>query len=337
MRVIVTGAGGFLGRRLVRQLLDQSTLATPDGRPEPIERLVACDLALAGLPADPRLEPVEADASDPAVIRSLVTADTAAVFHLAAVVSVAAEQDFDDGMRVNLDATRSLLEACRRVAPGCRFLFASSVAVYGGDLPAVVTDETAPAPQTSYGTQKAVGELLINDYSRRGFVDGRCLRLPTIVVRPGRPNLAASAFASSIIREPLEGREVACPVPPQTPVCVLSPRRVVESFLRAAAAPAGLWGPTRVCQLPGLTLSVQEMLAALARVAGEAVARRVRFEPDPVIRRIVGGWPTRFRSAKAERLGFAADGSMEEIIRAFMEDEMGPPASVPSLGSPGQG
>lgn len=328
MRVIVTGAGGFLGRRLVGQLLQQSELDGPHGRREPIGRIVACDLSLANLAVDPHIDRVEADASDPAVIRSLVTADTRAVFHLAAVVSVGAEQDFDNGMRVNLDGTRALLEACRRAAPGCRFLFASSVAVYGGDLPTVVTDETALAPQTSYGMQKAVGELLINDYSRRGFVDGRCLRLPTIVVRPGRPNLAASAFASSIIREPLEGREVACPVPPGTPVCVLSPRKVVESFLRAAAAPAELWGATRVCQLPGLTLTVSEMLAALARVAGEAAARRVRFEPDPVIQRIVGGWPTRFRSAKAQRLGFAADGSMEEIIRAFIEDELGPPAPV---------
>ncbi len=328
MEIIVTGAGGFLGHRLVKKLLEQSSLAGPEGRAQPIERVVACDLKLPSLPDDSRVQQVEADVSASEVPDGLVNRRTGAVFHLAAVVSVAAEQDFDLGMRVNLDGTRSLLEACRRSAPGCRFLFASSAAVYGGDLPAVVEDGTALAPQTSYGTQKAIGELLINDYSRRGFVDGRCLRLPTIAVRPGRPNLAASAFASSIIREPLEGREVVCPVPPETPVCILSPRKVIESFLRAAAVPAADWGPARVTQLSGITLTVRDMLAALERVAGAAVARRVRFQADPVIQRIVAGWPTCFDSVKSRRLGFTADRSMDDVISAFIEDELRPAGSA---------
>jgi nucleoside-diphosphate-sugar epimerase len=323
MHVTVTGAGGFIGRRLVGELLRRGSLAAPDGSPRAITKVVACDLSLASLPADPRLERVEADVSDPAVLPRVVTGQTGAVFHLAAVVSVGAEEDFELGMRVNFDTTRALLDACRRTAPGASFCFASSVAVYGGALPAVVPDGTEPAPQTSYGTQKAVGELLIHDYSRRGFVDGRSLRLPTIVVRPGKPNKAASTFASSIVRDPLEGREVACPVPPETSMCLLSPRKVVEAFLHVQAVPAKELGWTRAVQLPGLTLTVRQILAALQEVAGERVVRRVRFEPDERIMRIVRTWPTAFEAAHARRLGITADASMQDVIRAFIADELG--------------
>lgn len=323
MHVTVTGAGGFLGRRLVRELLQRGTIAGPAGGALPITKLVACDVSLASLAMDdPRVERVEADVSDPAVVARIVTGQTRAVFHLAAIVSVGAEEDFDLGMRTNLDTTRALLDACRRSAPGASFCFASSVAVYGGELPPIVEDDTALAPQTSYGTQKAIGELLINDYSRRGFVDGRALRLPTIVVRPGRPNKAASTFASSIIRDPLEGREAVCPVPPETPMCLLSPRKVVEAFIGAQASPAAEWRWTRAVQLPGLTLTVRQMLAALEEVAGRTVARRVRFEPDARIVRIVQGWPTAFRAARAQRLGFTADRTMQDITRAFIADEL---------------
>jgi len=257
------------------------------------------------------------------VVSRIIGAQTGAVFHLAAVVSVGAEEDFELGMRVNLDTTRALLEACRKGSKVPHFVFASSVAVYGGDMPAVLEDETAPTPRTSYGTQKAIGELLISDYSRKGYVDGRSLRLPTIVVRPGRPNKAASTFASSIIRDPLEGREVACPVPPDTAMCLLSPRKVVDAFIRAQTTPAEQIGWPRVVQLPGLTLTVRQMLAALEEVAGPRVVGRVKFQPDAVIEKIVYGWPTAFRASKARRLGFAADGSMQEIIRAFIEDDLG--------------
>jgi nucleoside-diphosphate-sugar epimerase len=322
MHVTVTGAGGFIGRKLVAELLRRGTIADAQGKSQPLIDLVACDLALGELPADPRIQRVEADVSDPRVIERIVTPRTRAVFHLAAVVSVGAEEDFELGMRVNLDTTRSLLDACRREARGASFLFASSVAVYGGGLPAVVDDGLAPAPQTSYGAQKAMGELLINDYSRRGFVDGRALRLPTIVVRPGAPNKAASTFASSIIREPLQGREAVCPVSAETPMCLLSPRKVVEAFLHAQAIPGARLGWTRIVQLPGFTSSVREILAALERVAGTNVVRRVRFEPNARIQKIIDGWPTAFRAQRAHSLGFGADRSMHDVICAFIEDDL---------------
>src|SRR5579871_885076 len=190
MQVTVTGAGGFIGRRLVKQLLERGTIADAQGRPQQISKVVACDLSVAGLPEDSRVERVEADTSNPDVIARVINDQTAAVFHLAAIVSVGAEEDFDLGMKVNLDSTRALLERCRSHGKKPSFVFASSVAVYGGEMPPVLEDHTAPTPQTSYGTQKAICELLISDYSRKGFVDGRSLRLPTIVVRPGKPNKA---------------------------------------------------------------------------------------------------------------------------------------------------
>ena len=322
MNVTVTGAGGFIGRKVVAELLRRGTITDAHGASQPIGKVVACDLSLTGLPADPRVEKIEADLSEPSAIDRIVTAQTRAVFHLAAVVSVGAEEDFELGMRVNLDSTRRLLERCRHAATGTSFLFASSVAVYGGQLPAVVDDFLAPVPQTSYGAQKAIGELLINDYSRRGFVDGRCLRLPTIVVRPGRPNKAASTFASSIIREPLQGNEAVCPVSRDTPMCLLSPRKVVEAFVHAQSIAAARLGSTRIVQLPGLTLTVGGMLEALREVAGENAARRVRFEPDARIQKIIDGWPTAFRAARAQEFGFTADASMQDVIRAFIADDL---------------
>jgi nucleoside-diphosphate-sugar epimerase len=322
MHVTVTGAGGFIGRRLIQQLLRRGSLIDAGGNSQPITKIIACDLSLASLEADPRVERIEADISSPSVIAQIVPRETRAVFHLAAVVSVGAEEDFELGMRINLDTTRALLERCRLAAKRPHFLFASSAAVYGGDLPTLVEDGQALAPQTSYGAQKAIGELLINDYSRRGFVDGRCLRLPTIVVRPGKPNKAASTFASSIIRDPLEGREVICPVPAEAMMCLLSPRKVVEAFIHAQAIPAADLGWTRVVQLPGISLTIRQMLLALEEVAGANVVRRVRFERDARIEKIVCGWPAAFHSAKAERLGFAADESFQDVIRAFIADDL---------------
>jgi nucleoside-diphosphate-sugar epimerase len=323
MQVIITGAGGFIGRRLVRQLLTRGILADAQGTQHPIKKLLAVDLTMPpNLPNDSRLEFHEADISNSEVINRIITAQTSAIFHLAAIVSVGAEEDFDLGMKINLDTTRALLERCRHVGKKPSLVFASSVAVYGGEMPAVLEDQTAPTPQTSYGTQKAICELLINDYNRKGFVDGRSLRLPTIVVRPGKPNKAASTFASSIIREPLEGREVACPVPAETSMFLLSPRKVVDAFIEAQAMASSKWGVTRALQLPGLTLSVRAMLEALEVVAGPKVAARVRFEPDPRIEKIVYGWPTAFKATRALQLGFTADRSMQDIIKAFIEDDL---------------
>lgn len=326
MHVVITGGAGFIGKKLAGALLGRGELSGADGRSAAIERLTVADLVApeeGALPQDPRLEIVTGDFSGPEAVTGLLGPETGAVFHLAAVVSGGAEADFDLGMRVNLHGSLHLLEACRRLGTCPKLVFASSVAVYGGDMPEVIEDRTALNPQTSYGSQKAAVELLVNDYSRRGFIDGRALRLPTIVVRPGKPNKAASSFASSLIREPLEGRDYVCPVSAQTGVWVLSPRRVVEAFIRAAELPAADWGPNRAVALPGLTVSVRDMVAALRAVAGERVAARVSWEPDPVIEKIVYGWATRFRPARGRALGFEADDDFASIVRAFIDDELG--------------
>jgi nucleoside-diphosphate-sugar epimerase len=320
MKVLITGGGGFIGYRLARKLLERGTLADVAGKQQPITSIKLFDGAFPPDP-DPRLVRITGDLSAPGLIAEALDADTAAVFHLAAVVSAGAEADFDLGFRVNLDGTRMLLEACRRLPHPPRLVFASSVAAFGGELPAVLDDSTTPNPQTSYGTQKVIGEYLVTDYTRKGFLDGRSLRLPTIVVRPGKPNLAASSFASSIFREPLNGVVAQCPVPESTGIWLLSPRRVVEGFIHAHDLPSSAWGMNRVLNLPGITETVKEGVAALARVAGAAVAARVQFKPDERIDRIVQGWPVRFKTPRALALGFAADPDIETVIRDYVVDE----------------
>jgi nucleoside-diphosphate-sugar epimerase len=276
-----------------------------------------------GLPHDPRLELIAGDITDAEQVRRLIGPGTDGVFHLAAIVSANAEEDFDLGYAVNLDGTRHLLEACRALPAQARLVFASSCAVYGGDLPADLGDGSILTPQTSYGAQKAMGELLVNDYSRKGYVDGRALRLPTIVVRPGKPNRAASTFASSIIREPLAGLEAICPVTRDAEMYILSPRRVVEAFLHAYELQGRAFGMVRMVTLPGITASIGQMVDALAEVAGEAVTKRIRWQPDPMIQKIVAGWPPSFDAKRGRELGFSADADVAEIIRAHIQDELG--------------
>ncbi len=322
MKVVVTGGGGFLGFRLAKALLARGKLTGPDGSAQEIRRLVLLDAVFPQtMPFDPRLEAVTGDLSDVATISRVVTPDTASLFHLAAVVSGAAEANFDLGMRVNLEGTHLLLERLRRCAKPPRVVFASSVAAFGGELPDELDDSTTPNPQTSYGTQKVTGEYLVSDYSRRGFIDGRSLRLPTIVVRAGEPNAAASSFASGIIREPLDGVVSACPVDPETGVWLLSPRRVIEAFVHAHELPASAWGRNRVLNLPGITVSVAQMLEALARVAGAPVANRVNWVPDERIRAIVKTWPARFRTPRALAMGFRPDPDIDTVIRDYIADE----------------
>lgn len=321
MRVVVTGGAGFLGKRLARALLARGTLSGADGRPERIDRLVLVDLAPAEGLDDPRVEAVGGDVADEALLRRIVDRETGAVFHLAAVVSAQAEADFDLGMRVNLDATRALLEACRRLPRPPRLVATSSVAVYGGELPAVVTDETALRPQSSYGVEKAIGELLVADYTRRGWVDGRVLRLPTVSVRPGKPNKAASSFASGIIREPLAGIEAVCPVPPETRLWLLSPRKAVENLVLGHELPSSALGTVRSVNLPGLSVTAAEMVAALERVAGRETAARVRWERDPAIERIVASWPGSWDTVRARRLGFEGDPDYESVVRSYVAEE----------------
>ncbi len=324
MKVLITGGAGFLGRRLARALLGRGRLAGPDGRERTIERIVLLDLAPAEGFDDPRVEPVGGDIADEALLRRVVDADTASVFHLAAVVSAQAEADFDLGMRVNLDATRRLLDACRGLARPARVVSTSSVAVYGGSLPEKVTDATALHPQSSYGTQKAMGELLVADYTRRGFIDGRVLRLPTVSVRPGKPNRAASSFASGIIREPLSGLEAVCPVSPQTRLWLLSPRKAAESLVLGNELPSAALGSMRSVNLPGISVTVAEMVAALERVGGREAAARIRWEYDAVVDRIVSSWPGEWDWGRARQLGFSADADFTSIVRAYVEDDLRP-------------
>lgn len=323
MSVLVTGAGGFIGARLVKALLARGTLAGADGGQQKIERMVLVDTAFpGGEPTDPRVTVISGSIADPEILRAAVAPGTRSVFHLAAVVSSGAEADFDLGMRINLDGTRALLEACRALGTCPRLVFASSVAVFGGKLPEVVEDDTPARPDFSYGLQKLMGEQLIDEYTRRGFIDGRAPRLPTIVVRPGRPNLAASSFASSIVREPLEGRDYDCPVAPEQEVCVLSPKRVVEAFIALHEIDGARLGRYRQLTLPGLVTSVAEMVEEVRRVGGEAAAKRIHFRPDPDIRRIVDSWPTRFRTERALALGLKGDQSIAEIVDDFAANDM---------------
>ncbi len=320
MKVFISGGGGFIGYRLARKLAERGTLAGPDGAATPISAIKLFDAAFPPSP-DPRFACVTGDVAAPGAIAAALDADTASVFHLAAVVSGGAEADFDLGYRVNLDGTRCLLEACRRLRRPPRLVFASSVAAFGGALPAVLDDSTIANPQTSYGAQKVIGEYLVTDYTRKGFIDGRSLRLPTIVVRPGRPNLAASSFASGIIREPLNGVVSECPVPFETGIWLLSPRRVVEAFIHAHDLPASAWGASRVVNLPGITVSVEGAVDALRRIAGAGVADRVQRKADPRIEAIVQTWPVRFRTPRATAMGFAPDPDIDAVIRDYIRDE----------------
>lgn len=322
MRVVITGGGGFLGLKLAKALLARGALGTGEGAEARLSKLVLLDAAFpSDMPADARLETVTGDVSDAATLEHVLTPVTGSVFHLAAVVSGAAEADFDLGDRVNLEGTRRLLERARRCATPPRLVFASSVAAFGGVLPPVLDDATTPTPQTSYGTQKVIGEYLIADMSRKGFLDGRALRLPTIVVRPGKPNAAASSFASGILREPLNGIESPCPVAAETGVWLLSPKRVIEAFLHAHDLPAAAWPSTRTVNLPGITVSVTEMLDGLRRVAGESVVRRVTFAPDARIQAIVKTWPSRLNTPRALAMGFRADPDIDTVIRDYIADE----------------
>jgi nucleoside-diphosphate-sugar epimerase len=321
MRVLITGGTGFIGRKLAAALLRRGALALDGGAEKPVERVTLFDVASGeGVPDGAAV--ITGDIANRATLDRLV-AEADLVWHLAAVVSANAEADFDLGYRVNLDGTRALLEALRATGRRPRLVFSSTLAVYGGELPAPVPDSQHLTPQTSYGAQKAIGELLVADYSRKGFLDGRSLRLPTIVVRPGKPNLAASSFASSIIREPLAGQEAVCPVGRDAAMLVLSPRRVVEALIHAMELSSVAFGMVRAVQLPGITVGVGEMADALARIAGEKVAARIRWQPDPLIQKIVAGWPARVAAARARAMGFFADGSIDEIIQAHIEDELG--------------
>jgi len=321
VKVVITGGAGFLGQLLIQALCERGRLTDAAGDERQIEQIVAIDQShTARLFVDERVGYVVGDISMPTLLKHVLATDTVCLFHLAAVVSGAAEADFDLGMRVNLDGTRALLDACRVQRAQVKFVFASSVAVFGGALPPVVTDDTAATPVSSYGMQKLVGELLVSEFSRKGYVDGRTVRLPTIVVRPGKANAAASGFASGIIREPLAGEDAECPVEPGTAMWLLSPAAAIEALLHANEVPRPRWDEVtggRALNLPGQTVTVGQMIEALRAVGGEAAVSRIRMVPDARIRSIVQTWAARFATARAEALGFRGDGDFVEVVRAY--------------------
>ncbi|MFC3676848.1 D-erythronate dehydrogenase [Ferrovibrio xuzhouensis] len=327
LNIVITGGAGFLGQKLAHELLQRGTLIGPDGKPQPIGRLTLFDTVAAPGPDTPRVTVVTGDIGDADTVQRLIGSDTHSVFHLAAIVSSGAEADFDGGYRVNLEGTKNVLEACRAITSinGShvpRLVFASSVAVYGGKLPQTVTDDTPQRPTTSYGNQKLTGELMINDYSRKGFVDGRAIRLPTIMVRPGRPNKAASTWASSIIREPLSGVDATCPVRPDSPMACLSPRRTIDAFIRMHDLPAAELGVDRALLLSGIRVTAGEMAAAVERNKGNRKTGTIHWTPDAAIQKIVDGWPGATQSDRAKALGFTTDTSIDEIVQSFIADDL---------------
>lgn len=315
MKILITGGAGFLGARLARELLKRGHL-----QGQSIDELMLADLVPppADLLADARVRCMTGSLL--AQAPSLAAEQFDAVFHLAAAVSAECEADFELGMRSNIDSTRALLDALRAADNAPRLTFASSIAVFGPDpglpMPAVIRADTLPTPQSSYGIQKFICEQLVADYTRKGFIDGRCARLMTVVVRPGRPNGAASGFLSGIIREPLNGQAAICPVAPETRAALASPARTIEGIIAVAEASRLALGGRVALNLPGLSVSVAEMLDALEAAAGADVRALVRFEPDPAIARLVHSWPADFDNSRAEELGLLPDPDFISIVRA---------------------
>ncbi len=320
MRVLIIGAAGMIGRKLTERLVAGSALG------QGVSHLTLVDIVAPARPAGfgGEAETRTADLSQPGEAERLVASRPDVIFHLAAIVSGEAEANFELGYRVNLDGTRDLFEAIRRQLDyKPRVVFTSSVAVFGAPFPESIGDEFFTTPLTSYGTQKAIGELLLSDYSRRGFMDGVGIRLPTICVRPGTPNKAASGFFSNILREPLVGQEAVLPVSDEVRHWFASPRAAIGFLLHAATMDTAPLGWRRALSMPGLSATVGEEIAALRAVAGERAVRLIRREPDAAIQGIVGGWAQNFDARRAEQLGFKAERSFEEILRVHIEDELG--------------
>ena len=335
VNVVITGGAGFLGSRLARELLAAGPLEVAGGEARPLSRMTLIDQAPVppDLAADERVTAIRGDlvelldpaAGGPGALAIGGSGDKAEViFHLAAAVSGECEADFDLGIRANLRATEALLASCRALGTSPLVVFSSSLAVFGGSgdhpLPEVVDDQTLPNPQTSYGAQKVIGEQLLADYTRKGFLRGRALRLVSISVRPGRPNAAASGFMSGIIREPLAGQRATCPVGPDTEVALASPAKAIAGLRCAAAASDQAWGGRSAVNLPALTISVADMAAALSRIAGPQVSALIDWIPDPEVARMVASWPARVHADRAARLGLTPDPDFDSIIRMHLAE-----------------
>lgn len=317
MNILIIGGGGLVGQKLGQALAKRGHLHGQD-----ISRITLADVVdPSGVSGTVPVETTICNITDPASIAACLTADTDVVFLLAAVVSAHAEAEFDDGMDINLFGALNVFQRCRELGTNPVVVFSSSCAVYGGDVADPITGDSFLNPQTSYGTQKAMGELLLNDFSRRGFLDGRGFRLPTISVRPGKPNRAASSFMSSIIREPLNGQEAVCPVDEDFLHYYLSPRKCVDNLILGAELKAEDLGLNRCMIMPGRTWSIQQLIDAMTAVAGPEPAKRIRWEAQPDIKAIVSGWRFDLRADKALALGLSADDSFEDNVRYYLEDD----------------
>lgn len=326
MRVLITGGCGFLGVRLARTLLAAGGLCVAGSTNKPIDRITLLDRAEPpqDLRSHPTIDFLIGDLNQQLEHSASLLEGIDLIFHLAAAVSGECEADFDLGMRSNIDATRALLEAARRVGGAPMLIFSSSVAVFGGSpeqpLPATIEDDTLPTPQNSYGTQKFIGEQLVADYTRKGYINGRSVRLMTVSVRAGAPNAAASSFLSGIVREPLAGLRVQCPVSADTQVALASPSNAVAGLMRAVSAKPEEWGARIAVNLPALRVSVREMVAALGSVAGDAALELIEWKVDPKISAIVTSWPSRINASRARRLGLGADESFEAIVAQYIHE-----------------
>jgi nucleoside-diphosphate-sugar epimerase len=328
-KVMITGGAGFLGARLARELLAAGSIDVAGSGARPLRRVTLIDRSPVppDLAADPRVATIHGDLGkllNPPHAGWHPLAEADVIFHLAAAVSGECEADFDLGMQANLGTTESLLASCRAAGTNPAVVFASSLAVFGASgehpLPAVVDDHTLPNPQSSYGVQKVIGEQLLADYTRKGFLRGRAVRLMTVSVRPGPPNAAASSFLSGIIREPLAGQRAVCPVGARTEVALTSPARAIGALLCAATSSDQTWGGRSAVTLPALTVTIGDMVAALQRVAGAEVSALIDWIPDPAVARLVTSWPARIRADRAERLGLAPDQDFDSIIRAHLTE-----------------
>ncbi len=324
MKVVITGGTGFIGLRLARSLLQRDHLTGPDGKPAIIDEMVLFDAVEpverpAGL--DARVSIVSGDISDGETVRDLVDRDDISIFHLASVVSGGGEKDFDLAMRVNLDGGRHVFEAARSRQGTPRVVFASSIAAFGGDdMPEKVGDNTKQNPQTTYGMTKSIGEMMINDYTRKGFLDGRSARLPTVIIRPGKPNAAASSFVSGVFREPLNGVDFVLPVKLETLMPVLGYRAIVDGIIALHELPGERLGTDRAVSLPALNVSVAQMIEALNTAAGERSLGKISVQPDPFIEEIVASWPLGTHFARATNLGLPREDNLEDIVSYYIAD-----------------
>lgn len=321
MEILITGGAGFVGQRLVAGLLELEGLI-PGGDTKqfsPITQIHCFDRA-AGQITDPRVRYSIGDIGDPATVKDLINVDTRVIFHLAAVVSGSAEADFDLGMRANLQGIEHLLARARALGHCPQVVFSSSIAVFGGPLPAVITDATTPMPQGSYGVQKLIGEQLIQDYSRKGFIRGCSLRLPAVLIRPGAPNGAASGFSSAIIREPLANRAMVLPVEESTEMWASAPNTVVANLVHAAQLSQQRWGANRTVNLPGSVVSMRQALDTLESIGGATVRSLVTVQEDPAVKQLVNTWAARFETPRAFTLGFEPDAGFAAMVAAYIRD-----------------